>query len=78
MENMLMMKKLLKKIKHIVLGNLYNLFKINSSLYKKRIKICNKCNKKIIYSGIEICGECGCPLSSKTRVLEEKCLMNKW
>lgn len=73
-----MMKNILIKIKHIFLGNLYNLFKINSFLYKKRIKICNKCNKKIVYSGIEVCGECGCPLSSKTRVPEEKCLMNKW
>ena len=78
MENTQMMKSILLKIKHIIIGNLYNIFSKNSDLYKKRIQICNKCDQKIIIGGTYVCGQCGCFLSAKTRVLEETCLMNKW
>lgn len=43
------------------------------------MEICNRCEKKVTLSkSFTVCSECGCELSAKTRVLSEKCLMNKW
>lgn len=78
MENLRTMKDVLIKIKHIIIGNIYNLLGKNSRLYKKRIQICSKCDKKIILGWTYVCGECGCILSAKTRIPSEKCLLNKW
>lgn len=45
-----------------------------------RYEICLSCDKRKKRLGIEICGECGCPLSKKifTQKLNESCPLRKW
>jgi hypothetical protein len=42
-----------------------------------RISICNGCDKKATQLGIEVCGECHCPLVAKVRS-NDNCPLNKW
>ena len=73
------MKKLFIKLKHIILGNLYNLIGVNYELMIKRLEICNKCDKKINLSqNVAICDECGCFLKAKSRIKDESCYLGKW
>ena len=71
--------KMVKKIKNIIKGWYYKFFNKHEQLAKKRIAICMKCNSKthIVIIG-DICDECGCVLSAKARVEDEKCELNKW
>lgn len=48
------------------------------SLYQERMKICSSCKDKINIFGEETCSLCGCPLKSKNRVKDEKCLKGLW
>ncbi len=48
------------------------------NLYKERMIFCNKCEDKITIFGEETCSLCGCPLKSKNRVKDEKCLKGLW
>ncbi len=67
------------KIKHIILGTLYNIFNKKKDISNPRLKICYKCkDKKYIFLVGYICKHCGCVLKSKTPVEDEKCPMNKW
>ena len=73
------MKKVLNKIKYILLGNWYNLRGINYELMKKRMDICNTCDKKVhLTKNVSLCSECGCILKAKTRIKDEDCLLGKW
>lgn len=48
----------------------------NQQLAEKRLAICNKCNDRLTFLGQEICGQCGCILENKTRLVNEQC--GKW
>lgn len=51
----------------------------NQEIANKRLQICMACEYKRHLLGDEyICSLCGCVLSAKTRVNEEKCELNKW
>lgn len=66
-------------IKNIFIGWFNKLFKKNNELYERRIAICNQCDSKLQLTPKEsICKECGCVLSAKCRVKDEKCVLNKW
>lgn len=72
-------KAMLVKPFTILKGTYYNYKKRNQLLAGKRLKICNECENKEEMPFIgDICGLCGCILESKTRLRNEKCLMNKW
>lgn len=71
-------RKVVKKLINIIKGHWYNLFNKKATLSKKRMQICNKCPDKVNIKITEVCGLCGCPLSAKTRVDDEKCEKNKW
>lgn len=60
--------KLVKGIGYLAAG-------INEDLAKQRMKICNNCPK---LTGGLVCSECGCEVHAKTRLVEEKCPLNKW
>lgn len=64
---------------NIFKGWAYKLFHKNNEIYHERIKICNRCSSRLQISKREsICKECGCVLSAKNRVKDEKCILNKW
>ena len=71
--------KILKKIKNIIIGTWNNIFKRNNKLAVKRLAICYNCECCLeITQRTNICTKCGCVLESKTRVDDEKCLLNLW
>ena len=71
--------KMVKKLINIVKGWWFYLFNKNEKLANTRITICNKCDKKMHIDMVgDICSECGCVLSAKARVKDEKCELNKW
>lgn len=43
-----------------------------------RLDICNQCPKKVNMLGIDVCGDCHCPLIAKVRSLDEVCPLSKW
>ena len=68
-----------KKLKNIFLGTWWNITKQKNDLAKQRLDICNNCDLKLRITKNEyICSSCGCLLSSKTRVKDEHCDLNKW
>ena len=68
----------MRKVINIIKGWYYKAFDKHHDLYKQRIEICNRCEKKVtLTKNFTVCSVCGCELSAKTRVLSEKCLMNK-
>lgn len=66
------------KIWNIIKGTYYNITNKKQLLADKRLAICNNCEHKEDFVLGDICNLCGCILDSKTRVLDEKCEMNKW
>ena len=73
-----MVKYWIKKIRHIIIGWLFKLFKIENDLASIRLAICNQCPNKIKTSLGDACGECGCILDAKVRVEDEHCDLDKW
>lgn len=74
-----MVRRLIEKIKHIIIGTYNNLFHKEQLLSKERLGICKKCEKrKYIFLLGSICTECGCILKSKTTVKDENCPDGKW
>ena len=73
-----MVKNLFLKIRNIIVGNWKNLTGYTSDEVERRRSICKKCDSNIKFMGTRICEHCGCIIKSKTAVLTEKCLMNKW
>lgn len=72
-------RKMVKKLINIIKGWYFHLFKKHEQLAIKRISICNKCNSRVTIEMLgDICDECGCVLSAKARVKDEKCVLNKW
>ena len=69
---------LMKKIRHIIVGNYRNLTGYTSDETKRRRQICETCEHNIKYMGARICDQCGCIIKAKTTIESEKCLMNKW
>ena len=68
-----------KKLKNILLGTWWNITKQKNELAEKRLIICESCeHRKRITKNEYICDQCGCVLSSKSRVYEEHCKLNKW
>lgn len=63
---------------NIIKGWYYKLFNKKQDIADKRLKICNKCPSKINTPLGNACGQCGCILDAKARVLDELCDMNKW
>lgn len=71
--------KILNKCWNIIKGWYYKIFNKHEELAIKRISICNACkSKKYVEKLGDICAECGCVLSAKTRVKDEHCILNKW
>lgn len=57
----------------------FNLTNKNERLAKKRLDICNQCDKKINIKYVgDVCDICGCILDNKTRVKDENCDLCKW
>jgi hypothetical protein len=53
----------------------------NAELSKQRMAICTQCPNfgfQIITVKLGVCRICGCVCSKKTRVVEEKCPIDKW
>lgn len=72
-------KNLLTKFKHIILGTYYNMTNKKTEISYPRLQICKTCeNNKIQLCFGNYCDICGCILKSKTRVIDEKCPVNKW
>jgi ribosomal protein L37E len=50
-----------------------------SNLAVKRVLICNRCPSMAKYLNIDICSECGCPISKKVFTNEyNACPLKKW
>lgn len=46
---------------------------------KKRMEICNTCENKIQYTkNVSVCKLCGCIITSKCKIKNETCDLNKW
>lgn len=78
-----MVKKWIKAIftkPLVILKSIYfRLFNKNEYMYRKRLQICNKCEDKMTIKLVgDICAQCGCILSQKTRIIDEKCDLCKW
>jgi hypothetical protein len=70
---------MVNKFINIIKGWYFKLFNKNEKLAIKRISICNQCKSCVTIEMIgDICDECGCVISAKARVKDEKCLLNKW
>jgi hypothetical protein len=41
---------------------------------ESRLSVCNDCTKRLGF----ICGVCGCVLTAKTKVVNEKCPIGEW
>jgi hypothetical protein len=54
------------------------IFKKRSDMAKRRLKICSNCGYREYIAGQYVCGLCGCFLSAKAEVEDEKCYDNKW
>ena len=64
---------------NIIMGWFYRITHRNNKLYKARIEHCNKCKKRVqLTKNVYFCSECWCELGAKTRVIDEKCPLNKW
>lgn len=67
-----------KKLKNIFLGTWWNITKQKNELAAQRLIICDNCeHKRLITKSEGICELCGCILTSKTRVKDEHCELNK-
>ena len=73
-----MVKKILTKIYHIIIGTYRNIFNKKQDLATLRLQYCNKCEHRIMFMGQYICNQCGCILESKVRVEDEHCIIDKW
>ena len=72
-------RKMVRKIINIIKGWYFNLFNKHEQLAIKRIAICKQCKSCVQVDMVgDICDECGCVLSAKARVRDEKCVLNKW
>ena len=70
---------MVKKIINIIKGWWFNLFNKHEQLAIKRRATCNQCESCVQVDMLgDICDECGCVLSAKARVKDEKCVLNKW
>lgn len=67
-----------KKMVNIIKGWYYKIFNKKNKLAEYRLNICDNCPNKVHTPLGEACNECGCILDAKTRVIDEKCDMNKW
>ena len=74
------MIKFFKKIKNIFIGNFNRFFgKELTKEVQKRLQICMECEDKIRITKNEyVCKHCGCPIKSKSFVLDEECFLKKW
>lgn len=45
---------------------------------KKRLEICDTCDKQVIKFTTKICGQCGCILAVKAALKTFKCPLDKW
>lgn len=71
----------------ILKGHINEIFNKQEDLYNSRILICKKCplftessigylcDKNKIHNNIR---GCGCRLSAKARLINSKCVLNKW
>lgn len=64
----------MKTIYRIFLGWWFYLTNRNNEVAKKRLDVCVYCP----YRKGQTCGECGCFLQAKARVLDEECPKNLW
>ena len=69
---------MLKKILLIIKGNFNYITSNFSYKSKKRIVICNNCEKLELISKIKVCSICGCIIKAKVTISSEKCPLNKW
>ena len=73
-----MVKKILIKIQHIIIGTYRNIFNKKQDLATQRLKYCNKCEHRRTFMEQYICSQCGWSLESKVRVEDEHCIIDKW
>ena len=45
---------------------------------KARLAVCDGCEMKIHQFGIDVCGDCYCPLVAKSRSKDSQCGLDKW
>ena len=64
---MVMYMNIINKIKNIIIGNWRNITGYEDEESKKRLEICNSCDKVITVHGSKICGMCGCFIKAKTK-----------
>ena len=67
-----------KKILLIIKGNFNYIISNFSYKSKKRVVICNNCEKLELISKIKVCGVCGCIIKAKVTIQSEQCPLNKW
>lgn len=72
-------KKMVRKISNILIGNINRLLGLKEEVSSPRMEICDTCDhaKQVLLIG-KVCDLCGCPCKSKTRAPKEKCKLNKW
>lgn len=70
---------MIRWLKRVIIGWWNVITKKESEEAHRRYEICMKCDKRLkMGNGAGICSLCGCPIISKTRSPEEKCLNGKW
>ena len=65
------------KLKPIYTGYKNALLRQNQDVEKKarqRLQVCEFCPLKKIRAGVNVCGQCGCPLSALARQDEKVCV----
>lgn len=45
---------------------------------ERRLGICDGCPSKTKQLGMDVCGECHCPLLAKARSSDSECPLNRW
>lgn len=62
------------KVFRILMAWWYWVTNRNNWLSKERLQHCAYCEFRKWF----VCGECGCPLQAKSRLMEEECPKGKW
>lgn len=64
----------MRKLSNIFLGWWFWITNFDAPLAQERLRFCKDCPSRI---GI-LCGECGCVLKAKARLMDEECPLDRW
>jgi hypothetical protein len=70
---MLSIKNIVEGYKNVLIKD-----KTVEQLYTERVSVCRGCSSSVMKLGVATCGECGCPLLAKLRVINETCPKELW